>query len=47
MKPSKLKGKALDIVASQYGLKRKHYWWIFWEWDKSLRFRITKMLLGV
>lgn len=35
-----IKGKELDVVAWELGLKRKKYWWIFKETDKKLRKRL-------
>jgi hypothetical protein len=39
-----LRGKALDKMAKGYGFKRKRYFWIFKESDRSLRERMYRYL---
>lgn len=39
-------GKDLDRIACLYGFKRKKYFWIFKESDKSFRIRLLSWLKG-
>jgi len=37
-------GKELDLLATSYGFKRRHYFWIFKESDRNLRERMVRFL---
>lgn len=36
------KGRDLDALAISLGVTRKHYWWVFREWDSTLRMRALR-----
>ena len=42
-----IKGRGLDVVALELGLKRKKYWWIFKESDKNLRQRLEERVMQI
>ena len=44
---SPAKGKDLDNLALMLGFKRKRYFFIFKEWDKSLRRRLFNFVRGM
>lgn len=43
---SLVKGKNLDRIAADYGLKRVRWFWIFRESDTSLKARLLQLLRG-
>lgn len=40
------KGHALDRLAEIYGVKRRRRWWLFKEWDSTLRGRLLELVRG-
>lgn len=41
------RGHVLDRLAAVYGLRRQRRWWLFREWDRTLRRRVLDHARGV